>query len=154
LLPCLAVAGIPAIDFEPKQSIIPADMQPLTLERLNHFFDFTPAQLRFVSILAVLAVGLAAYSFVRSYSAPTLDTPSMPVILGDEEKYVGLFVLDPNTAPADSLELLPGVGRTLADRIVEYRSTKPFRNEIDITEVKGIGPKMYERLKPYLKVKK
>ncbi len=129
-------------------------MQNTMLERLNFYFDFTPAQLRFVSILCVLTVALSGFSFVRSYSTPTLDTPNMPVILGDEEKYVGLFVLDPNTAPPDSLELLPGVGRTLADRIVEYRSTKPFRAEIDITDVKGIGPKMYERLKPYLKVKK
>ena len=142
------------IDFGHKLRIIPAAMQPHLIDRVNFWFDFTPSQLRFVSLLAVLAVLLAGFSFVRSYSTPTLDTPPMPVILGDEEKYVGLFVLDPNTAPADSLELLPGVGKTIADRIVEYRLIKPFRAEIDITEVKGIGPKMYERLKPYLKVKK
>lgn len=127
-------------------------MQSHLIERFNQFFDLTAAQARFVGALAVLALVLAGYSFIRSYSTPTLDSPNLPVIFGDEEKYVGVFVLDPNTAPADSLELLPGVGKMLADRIVEYRQTKPFRSEIDVTEVKGIGPKLYERLKPYLKV--
>ncbi|MFZ1683334.1 MAG: helix-hairpin-helix domain-containing protein [Candidatus Zixiibacteriota bacterium] len=129
-------------------------MQYQFVERINQFFDFSAAQLRFISILAIAAVVLSAYAFIRSYSTPTLQTPDLPVFLADEEKFVGLFVLDPNTAPADSLELLPGVGRTLADRIVAYRQVKPFKSEIDITEVKGIGPKLYERLKPYLRVQK
>ena len=29
---------------------------------------------------------------------------------GEDNVFTGLFQLDPNTAPADSLELLPGVG--------------------------------------------
>jgi DNA uptake protein ComE-like DNA-binding protein len=129
-------------------------MQYHWVEQINQFFDFSAAQLRFISVLAAATVILAGYSFVRSYSTPTLETPELPVFMADEEKYVGLFVLDPNTAPVDSLELLPGIGRTLADRIVTYREAKPFKAEIDITEVKGIGPKLYERLKPYLKVRR
>jgi competence ComEA-like helix-hairpin-helix protein len=129
-------------------------MQYQFVERINQFFDFSTLQLRFISILAIAAVVLSAYAFIRSYSTPTLQTPELPVFLADEEKFVGLFVLDPNTAPADSLELLPGIGRTLADRIVAYREVKPFKSEIDLTEVKGIGPKLYERLKPYVKVRK
>ncbi len=123
------------------------------LERINHFFDFSSAQLRALAVVVSVALILAGYAFVRAYTTPTPQTPSLPVFLGDEEKYVGLFVLDPNTAPIDSLELLPGIGRILADRIVEYRSAKPFCQEIDITEVKGIGPKLYERIKPYLRIK-
>ena len=123
------------------------------LERVNHFFDFSSAQLRALAVLVSIAILLTGYLFVRAHTTPTPHTPPLPVFLGDEEKYVGLFVLDPNTAPIDSLELLPGIGRTLADRIVEYRAVKPFRQEIDITEVKGIGPKLYERIKPYLRIK-
>lgn len=123
------------------------------LERVNHFFDFSPNQLRALAVLVAVAIVLTGYLFVRAHTAPTPQTPSLPVFLGDEEKYVGLFVLDPNTAPIDSLELLPGIGRTLADRIVEYRTLQPFRQEIDITEVKGIGPKLYERIRPYLHIK-
>ena len=122
------------------------------LERVNHFFDFSRAQLRALAVLVSIMLVLTGYLLVRAYTTPTPQTPSLPVFLGDEEKYVGLFVLDPNTAPLDSLELLPGIGRTLADRIVEYRALKPFRQEIDITEVKGVGPKLYERIKPYLRI--
>ena len=42
--------------------------------------------------------------------------------------------------------------RRQADRIVEYRQHNRFEREVDLTEVKGIGPKMFERLRPYLKV--
>ena len=123
------------------------------LERVNRYFDFSTAQLRVLALLVMTAVVMSAYLLVRSATTPTIETPALPVIIGDEEKYVGIFVLDPNTAPVDSLELLPGIGKILADRIIEYRQSKPFRREIDVTEVKGIGPKLYERLKPYLKIK-
>ena len=91
---------------------------------------------------------------ISEYATPTSDPVRLPVMVGDEDNsYVGTFVLDPNTAPADSLELLPGIGRVLADRIVEYRKEHRFDTEIDITSVRGIGPKMYERLKPFLRVR-
>ena len=103
--------------------------------------------------MVLLAVILAGFLFVRTYTTTSRATPALPVFVGDPEtKFTGIFVLDPNTAPADSLELLPGVGRILADRIVEYRATHRFQREIDITEVKGIGAKLYEQLRPYLKL--
>lgn len=120
---------------------------------LNKYFDFTTTQLRFLIVLSAVVMVLALYLFVRSYSTPTPEALSLPVFLGESDRQVtGLFVLDPNTAPADSLELLPGIGKVLADRIVEYRQHARFETEIDITAVRGIGPKMYERLRPYLKV--
>jgi len=120
---------------------------------MNRYFDFSAGQLRFLTVLGSTAILLALYLFIRSYASPTPEALSLPVILGDQETaYTGLFVLDPNTAPVDSLELLPGIGPVLADRIVEYRLHSRFDSEIDITEVKGIGPRMYERIRPYLKV--
>lgn len=121
--------------------------------KVSRFFDFSRRQLRFLTVFSSTAVILALYLFIRSYASPTTDAVTLPVFLGDNEiQYTGLFVLDPNTAPIDSLELLPGIGPTLADRIVAYRTHSHFSTEIDITEVKGIGPRLYERLRPYLKV--
>lgn len=119
---------------------------------LNKYFDFSPAQLKFLTVLAALTLLLTGYYFVRVNSRPTERGVALPVMLGDREVYVGPFILDPNTAPADSLELLPGIGPVLADRIVAYRQHATFETEIDITNVTGIGPKLYERIKPYLKV--
>ena len=117
------------------------------------FFDFTTGQLRFLVICSLSIVVLGGYLFVRSYARPSGPENALPVFFGTgETRVTGPFVLDPNTAPADSLELLPGIGTVLADRIVTYRQHHRFDREIDITEVKGIGPRLYERLRPYLRV--
>ena len=53
-----------------------------------------------------------------------------------------------NTATAAELELLPGIGPALAQRIVadrEYRG--PFRSLNDLDRVSGIGPRLIERLR-------
>ena len=98
---------------------------------------------------------MGGYLLIRSYASPVDDSPPLPVFLSDADRqFTGLFQLDPNTAPADSLELLPGIGRVLADRIVLYRQHHRFEKEVDITEVNGIGPKLFERLRPYLKVQR
>jgi competence protein ComEA len=46
--------------------------------------------------------------------------------------------------------LLPGIGETLARRIVASRETDgPFRNHTDVLRVQGIGPRTLERIRPY-----
>ena len=123
--------------------------------RLSEFFDFSTAQLRFLMVLCSLAVLTSAYLLIRNYTTAGPEAMSLPVIMGDiDREFTGTFVLDPNTAPVDSLELLPGIGKVLADRIVEYRQHHTFERELDITEVKGIGPKLYDRLQPYLRVRR
>jgi competence protein ComEA len=57
--------------------------------------------------------------------------------------------LDLNTAVAADLELLPGVGPALAQRIVAYRSEHGAFADVDaLGKVRGIGPKTLERLRP------
>jgi len=52
-----------------------------------------------------------------------------------------------NTATIQELEQLPGIGPSLATRIVEYRSVQgPFTSPSEITAVKGIGDKLYARI--------
>ena len=56
-----------------------------------------------------------------------------------------------NTASAADLQRLPGIGPALAGRIVAYREANgPFRSPGQITEVKGIGEKTFEKLAPWL----
>ena len=59
------------------------------------------------------------------------------------------FVVDPNTASRDDLMRLPGVGETLASRIIERR---PYRRVVDLLEVEGIGPAKFRELKPMLRI--
>ncbi len=121
---------------------------------MNRFFDFTPRQLKCIAVLSGTIVIMGGYLLVRSYAFTPPDAPRLEVHLGEQQEFTGIFILDPNTAPPDSLELLPGIGPVLTDRIVQFREHTPFETEIDITNVKGIGPKLYEQIKPYLRVRR
>jgi competence protein ComEA len=62
------------------------------------------------------------------------------------------FVVNVNTAPLVELAELPGIGPTLAERIVEYRETRgPFRSLEDLRTVKGIGAKTLDALTPHVR---
>lgn len=57
------------------------------------------------------------------------------------------FPVNINTADADTLTALPGIGRVLAERIVAYRQQNgPFRAIEEITNVEGIGEKKAEAI--------
>lgn len=57
-----------------------------------------------------------------------------------------------NTASADELKTLNGIGDVMAERIIEYRSSKAFKSKEDIMSVDGIGSKTYEKIKDRIAV--
>lgn len=57
-----------------------------------------------------------------------------------------------NTCSKSELVSLPGIGDVIADRIIEYRATNPFRTIEDILNVSGIGEKKYEGIKELITV--
>ncbi len=57
--------------------------------------------------------------------------------------------LNLNTADSAALQTLPGIGPTLAGRIVAYRQEHgPFAALDDLLNVKGAGPALIERIRP------
>lgn len=61
------------------------------------------------------------------------------------------FVVDVNQAEWPELAQLPGVGETLARRIVESRQTDGrFLDHSELLRVDGIGPLTLQRIEPYL----
>jgi competence protein ComEA len=62
------------------------------------------------------------------------------------------FEVDINSADWPELLQLPGVGPTLAQRIVQSRQAGgPFADNDDLRRVRGIGPKTMEQIRPYLR---
>lgn len=60
--------------------------------------------------------------------------------------------LDLNQVSAADLDLLPGIGPTLASRIIEYRQKNGgFRVPNELLQVEGIGEKKYRMLHGYFK---
>jgi competence protein ComEA len=102
-------------------------------------------QLTVAVITAIaLAAIVASWIYRGGLSGRMIDIDTAePVVL--------TFQLDINEAAWPEWTLLPGVGETLAKRIVQHRSERgPFRNHADLLRVSGVGPRTFERIRPYL----
>lgn len=83
----------------------------------------------------------AAPEAAKSDKVPKPEKPALPA------------KVNLNTATAAELELLPGIGPSLAQRIIDHRQKSgKFRTVAELDKVKGIGPKTIEKLKPLVTV--
>lgn len=106
--------------------------------------------------LAVLSgLGFSAKAKKAGAASVSLETSSfektsLKAVDGIIQRY---SVININTALADELEKLKGIGPALAERIIEYRRVHgPFSEKSELLRVKGIGPKIYERIKDNISV--
>jgi len=58
-----------------------------------------------------------------------------------------------NQASIDELQKLPGVGPSTAQKILDFRAqVGGFKSIEQLMDVKGIGPKKFEKMRPYLRL--
>lgn len=118
-----------------------------------------------LSLMALLAFAGAAWSVAAPEPSPgveilrptpaastaVLSDPSRGETQPDAEPPLSV---DLNTASVRELMALPGIGETLAGRIVAYREESgPFLRVDQIMAVSGIGPGTYEKLRSYVHVR-
>jgi competence protein ComEA len=88
-------------------------------------------------VALVLCIGLAI--------APVAAAQKGPAPAGDK--------VNLNSATAEQLETLPGIGPSIAKSILEYRSkVGKFTKIEEILNVKGVGEKKFQRIKDRLTV--
>jgi competence protein ComEA len=68
---------------------------------------------------------------------------------GNERSISG--VVNVNSATAEELSLLPGVGPAKAQAIIRWRTEHgAFKRVEDLSQVKGIGDKQLEKMRPHV----
>lgn len=94
------------------------------------------ADLEKVNLAAILHDGDQVDVPVKGEKTPVLATPS------------GGVIVHVNTATVEELDSLPGVGPSLAQRIIDYRNANgPFHSLADLDAVDGIGPSLLDQIK-------
>lgn len=110
---------------------------------------------------AILFIGLMIGIYIgnatsKNYITLTNDPDThIPVQSDDAESQSNsdIVKININTATIEELTVLPGIGDTLATRILEYRKENgPFKNIYELQNVKGIGEKRIEELSKYITI--
>ncbi len=60
--------------------------------------------------------------------------------------------IDLNTATSSQLTEVKGIGEKMAQRIIDYRKKHKFSKVDDLLNIKGIGDKTYNKISPFLTV--
>jgi competence ComEA-like helix-hairpin-helix protein len=114
--------------------------------------EFSKAQMKMLTLLGITVLTAGSFTLVRDFYLPPPDRGRLWTA-ESLDQYRPTLVLDLNLSPADSLELVPGIGPTLARRIIEYRQSRGNFVAIDsLINVTGIGPVTLEKIKRYFKV--
>jgi len=99
-----------------------------------------------VMVLASPLPGVGDAATVKG-SAPRMQAPTQAPAPAER--------VDINTASAEDLKKVPGLGEALAQRIVAFREEHGrFEKVDDLLNVRGIGVTSLEKLRPHLIVEK
>jgi len=107
-----------------------------------------------ISITAVFLLAVGGYHLVQTRTPPAVTVTSSGMTAKSAEaaqgadsaaaENAGTEPVNLNTASLDELQTLSGIGPTLAQRIIDYRTEHgPFQTVEDITLVQGIAAKVY-----------
>jgi len=111
-------------------------------ERLFMFY-LTPQERRFLCLIMIVFI-------MGSFVQLLFKRDIAPVRWA---KQVRQFKININTARADQLQMLPGVGAKLASRIIDYRRENgPFKALEGLQDVDGLTAKRFEHIKELIEL--
>ncbi|RJP58886.1 MAG: helix-hairpin-helix domain-containing protein [Candidatus Auribacter fodinae] len=109
----------------------------------------------FSVIVATFLAGLIIQDYYKSTATLTQSCPTSSCAIGlyePEIKASQKISVDLNTATVDELIKIPGVGTTLAKKIIVYREEHPFKSVNELIEIKGIGERTFLQIRDYFVV--
>ncbi|MCY3739612.1 MAG: ComEA family DNA-binding protein [Candidatus Poribacteria bacterium] len=117
---------------------------------------------RAVTFLVILILAGAGFWGLRRFAPVVfLGKPDLIAVPNDEHPQNRAkstlnkpALLNINTASTEELQTLPNIGEATAQRIVDYRTQHGDFDSVDaIQNVKGIGVKTLEKLRPFVDAK-
>jgi competence ComEA-like helix-hairpin-helix protein len=104
-------------------------------------------------IAVIIAGGIVAWQRYSPSHPIEISLPPTPEPEGEVNPAELPQKIDINRAEAWLLEALPGIGESKAQAIIAYRQQNGrFKHIIEVTEVEGIGPAIYEEIKELITV--
>ena len=130
-------------------------------------FGFTRNEQKVLLFLSVCLLAGGAIKIYQDHYQPLPVTSKDPILREDvnpdplsgtisreDQTETGSFFTVPlNFATRIDLERIPGIGPVMAQRILSYREAKgKFETVEELLNVKGIGPKILLKIRPYIKM--
>ncbi|MCE2401916.1 helix-hairpin-helix domain-containing protein [Candidatus Poribacteria bacterium] len=108
-------------------------------------------------LVLVILIGAGFWGLRRFNPALFLGKPDFIAVPNENQPQQSVqdkpALLNINTASAEELETLSGIGPQMAQRIIQYREEHGNFTSVDaLTKVKGLGEKTLEKLKPFISV--
>ncbi len=101
------------------------------------------------------AGGITPSADVKRVDLDAIATDGMTIHVPsdtDENAPAVIPVVNINTADFETLCIIPGVGESIAQRIIDYRKKNGnFSDVSEIMNIRGIGKKTFEKMKYYIK---
>lgn len=98
----------------------------------------------------LLAVLVFALFHINPQPTPSLTALTNKAYAASDSRE---YKLNINTASAEELTMLPGVGEKIAQRIVEYREENgPYASVDDIMQVKGVKQTLFNDISDYITI--
>jgi len=82
-------------------------------------------------------------------------TPGVAQAAGTKTEVPDAAQIDINNASAEQLTAIPGIGKVMSERIVQFRDEHgAFKRIEDLLKIKGIGEKSFQKIRPYVRIGK